>query len=246
MKMMKKMVIASAVCAMSVSMAQAGVVSFNVDNNGTISSSDTLGAVEVSNWHNTWNGSGQDWWLENLEDSDGNVTDLDIGWNGGSGDWSCGGSKDNANATMQNGYINGNGANGAYVYVQDMNPSYTYTVYVYFNSDNDTRVGTISDGDDEIYYFGYDTGAASDGVLVQAMATDNRGFAIDANYAVFTVTGSDTWNFYSSAYSADGVSADYGGITAIQVVEVIPEPATIGLIGIAGAALVFVRRRLSM
>ena len=87
MKAAGRIIIAAAVCAMGVSIAQAGVVSFNVDNNGTVYSTDVLGAVAVDGWYNTWNGSGQDWWLADLNDSDGNPTTLNVGWVGTSGDW---------------------------------------------------------------------------------------------------------------------------------------------------------------
>lgn len=244
MKITKRMRFIPWVVALT-SVCHAGVVSYNADNNGTVSASDTLGVVAVTNWYNTWDGAGQNWFYADMEDDSGIATTLNIGFVGANGDWSVGGSKPNADATMLNGYVNGQGVDSAHVYVQDLNPGYDYTVYLYFNSDNGTRVGAAHD-DDETYYFGMNPESASSGTYLQATATDASGFGIDANYAVFSVTGVTDQSFYTSVFSSDGVAADFGGITGIQVIETIPEPATLGLVGLFGAGVLFIRRRMSM
>lgn len=234
--------VAGAVLAMS---AQAQVISYNFDNNGTVGGDGAgsgpvagavAGVVPVDQWYNDW----PSYPNTDLADSAGNPTTMDISWFSNSGTWAIQFSHPGQDADLSwnkelvNGYINGTGPAGSSVTLSQI-PYLQYDVYVYLTSDDATRVGTVTDGA-TTYSFGVLDGmiAGANALLVQT--TDTGLSYPEANYAVFSgLSGA------SQTFSTD-FGATYGGIAGIQIVNV-PEPGTMAL-GAMGLLLVGVSRRL--
>ena len=83
------------------------------------------------------------------------------------------------------------------------------------------RVGTVTDGTTTYYFGAYpdSINIGGNGVLAKATATSSSGFNADANYAVFSGLSGTGQTISTLFYSADGVTDNWGGICAIQVVE---------------------------
>jgi hypothetical protein len=233
----------------------AATVSYNVDVNGGVgtagtgpSATGTAGIVAVQNWYNTWNGGGQEWSKTNMTDSDGNPTTIGIAFSSAAV-WSIGGSPGTDtdgtyNKSMLNGYTQANTVNGTTASVTGLDAGTSYNVYVYLSSDNGTRVGQVTDGIDETYFYGYYPAgiSGSNANFIQATSTSSAGYSIDANYAVFSVSGVNSATFSSTTYASDQTTLDYGGIAGIQV-QAVPEPASIALLLGGAAGLLGLRRR---
>ena len=235
----------------------AGVVSFSVDDSntiggggtaeltstydagstgGTAGADDFAGLMDADWWGNSWTGSAQDFSPTNLLDDDGNATTVDISIST-SNTWSAGPQAQDSdtkwNRTMLSGYANANTVSAT---VSEI-PYTQYNAYVYFMSDDDSRVGTVTDGSDT-YYFGFNptsvTGS-NPAAFNQATITDNSGFTTDANYAVFTGLTGASQTFSVDAFTSDGTTPSFGGISGIQIVQV-PEPsaALLGGLGLLG------------
>ena len=241
MKTMSKMAVMASVCALAVTTAQANVVSWNLNNYGDAygtQSTDVAGVVSASNWNDSW----LDGRTTDLLDNTGAATTMDIATDSNSGTWAiafshAGTDSDGSyNKEILNGYLNGTGAASASVTLSEI-PYGSYDIYVYVSSDGADRTGTVTDGT-TTYSFGVLDGmiAGEDALFVQT--TDATGAYPEANYAVFSGLSGDTQTLSTEF-------ASYGGIAAVQVVEVVPEPATIGLVAVFGAGLVAVRRRMS-
>lgn len=233
--------------------AQAQSISYNYDSNGTVGNPDGsyngvnyAGAYSTVGWINDWS----TYPTANLMDNTGAATTLSLSSFNNSGMWNLGSHPgQDANGTynneLLNGYINGTGA-GNTGFTLSQIPYSTYDIYVYFMSDDGTRVGTVTDGA-STYYFGADPGSVVSGgnaVLTQATATDNSGFNTQANYAVFSGLTGASQTISTEFFSADGVTANYGGITGWQVVAApVPEPGSFALAGFGGLAMLVLLRR---
>lgn len=64
---------------------------------------------------------------------------------------------------------------------------------------------------------------------------DNGSFNIDTNGTANSV--------FSRLLTGDWGANDYANIDSVTLTEVVPEPATLGMVGLIGGAIVFVRRR---
>lgn len=229
-----KIYLAAGICVFLASVSQAvAVVSYNFDNTSTVGgdgagsypgATHTAGVVEVGYWHNSWPAyPGTD-----LTNSLGRATTIDIATDSNSGTWSLGAhpgpdSVGTWNKEMLNGYLNGTGANSSSVTFSQI-PYNGYDIYVYFAADDPARFGTVSDGT-TTYSFNILSGmvAGNEALLVQTSDTDLNYPA--ANYCVFSnLTGSS-----KTVATSFMLAGQYGGISAIQIVE-----NTNALFGISG------------
>ena len=220
---------------------QHGVVSFSIDWNSTLGAAQSsgnagadiyAGVTNVAYWYNSWNGSRNNWAYTDMMDSEGNATTLAIGINGPWEGWNAGATPgaetlpdpDTWNRQMLAGYRNSTGSNPSTAVVTGLDSSSTYEAYLYFESDVGTRVGSISDGDDETCYFGFHpesvTRSETAFSWLPATASTTAGYSTEANYAKFTLSGTSDATFTLRAYDAGGTNPNGGGISGIQVVQI--------------------------
>ncbi len=115
-------------------------------------------------------------------------------------------------------------------------PFATYNIYVYGTADNATRVTSIEVGG---VYSSFQTTTDSSAWTLATGTWNGVGLppAQDpASYALFA-------NVTGSSVTISWISAGNSGINGIQIVEVIPEPGTVGLLALGGMFLVSRRRR---
>lgn len=148
--------------------------------------------------------------------------------------------------------VSESGTGGGAAKVALSNIPYTstgYSVYVYFTSGagGTTHQAYVTDGPtgtDTTYYF-YDTEATAGPFPGWQAASDTNPADASiataaqdgADYAVFTGETASTLTLTLSAYYSTGV--DFAGI---QIVQNTPEPATLGLLGAIGGAMLLRRR----
>lgn len=257
MKVVNKLVVAAAVCAMAVSVTSATIVSWNLndwsDSPTDASATAGVGPYAASYWNDTWL-DGLSNPSSDLRDSTGATTTLDISWSS-YGTWSYGASHPGAdtdgsmNKEMLRGYLN-SGPAGWGPWTTESSVTFTqiqynasYDVVVYISSDGADREFSVTDG--TTTYYGKTVGAVNEddgfgnALFAQGTDTSTNGYATTANYFVFSGLTGDAKTITAQFRDND----EWGGIAGIQVVGVIPEPATIGLVGIFGAGVLFVRRR---
>ena len=227
-KTIKPLIVLSLASAAS---ASAAVVSWNLDNNGTLATTNVAGVVAVANWNNSFPSNP----VTNLKDDTGVATTVDISYASfntfriqgshpgvdGNGTY---------NKELLNGYLNsGSTQTPASSSVTISQIGYAqYNIIVYFSSDVAGRTGTVTDGT-TVYDFatlGSASISGSNAVLTQttSMGGSNPG----ANYAIFSgLTGA------TKTVSVNIPS--FGGIAGFQVVAV-PEPsaALLGGLGLFG------------
>lgn len=224
----RALVASLSVVAFVAAIASAEVVSWNVDNNGTIGgdgagSLPSLGALagieQVGGWTNDFPAFD----YTNLRDSLGNPTTLDIAPFSNAGTWNINGfshAGQDTNGTWNNellsGYLNSgaaNGAGGAGVVLSQI-PYDNYNIIAYFNSDDATRTGTVSNGA-STYSFKAAGAAGSlggDGNATFFPANALTTTSDTANYAVFSnLTGT------SQTITVD--IPDFGGLAGFQLVN---------------------------
>lgn len=218
--------------------AGAQIISFNVDNNGTVGG-DGAGSLPASPALAGAPGASADYWTNDfpaydytdLRDSTGATTPMDVVPVGPFGTYPLqfshpGVDSDGSwNKEMLNGYLNGgHAANNPANITLNQIPYSTYDVYVYFASDDATRTGTVTDGT-TTYRFAVLDGqiAGADALLVQT--TNTTDFTTEANYAVFSGLSGSTQTFTTEFFLADTTTGSFGGISAIQVVNTGAVPA---------------------
>jgi hypothetical protein len=202
--------------------AQASIVSWNYDRNGTVTGSAVAGVSPAANWNNTWPANP----TTNLVDKDGVATTLDLAyasfnnWNiqdshpGVDGDGSY-------NKELLNGYLNAGPAGwnppvtSSSVTLSQI-PYPKYKVIVYFSSDGADREGTVSDGVTTYYFktLGAPSISGSNATLTQATDTTTGGYATGANHAIFENLTGAAQTFTVQMRDND----EWGGIAGFQVV----------------------------
>jgi alpha-galactosidase len=189
-----------------------GVVSWNFDRYGTVSSTSVAGVEPVTNWNNSYPSNP----TKNLADNRGATTTVDIAYSSSS-TWSIQSSHPGADANgrynreLLNGYLNSGSTTSptnSSVTISQI-PFSSYDIYVYFSSDVADRNGTVTDGTTT---FSFKTiGPASIGstpVLTQTTVASGNP---SANYALFSGLAGTSKTITCSIPSS-------GGIAAFQIV----------------------------
>jgi len=202
--------------------AQASIVSWNYDRNGTVSGTAVAGVSPAANWNNSWPANP----TTDLIDKDGAATTLDLAYTSFN-NWNIQGSHPGVdgdgsyNKELLNGYLNAGPAGwnppvtSSSVTLSQI-PYPKYKVIVYFSSDGADREGTVSDGVTTYYFktLGAASISGSNAILTQAADTTTAGYATGANYAVFDNLTGASQTFTVQMRDND----EWGGIAGFQVV----------------------------
>ncbi len=233
--------VAAVFCAIRV---QSQVISWNYDRYGTVSgANEQAGVVLAANWNNSWPNDP----TTGLIDNTGAATTLNFSYGPTAYAWSIQASHPGQDADgsynkeLLNGYLNAGMASwnppvtNSYVALSQI-PYAVYDIYVYFSSDQASRLGHVTDGTTTYYFstLGSNEISGADALLTQT--TDTTGANPGADYAVFSgLTGSSQ----SITLQMD-VPELWGGIAGFQVVAV-PEPSALAFLS-CGVLLLAVRR----
>lgn len=223
------------------------VVSWNLDNNGTIGgASQYAGVVSANNWNNSWPSNP----TSNLIDNSGAATTLNLAY-GSFNTWSIQGSHPGVDANgsynreLLNGYLNSGAAawgppiTNSYVTLSSI-PYAVYDVYVYFSADTAGRIGNVTDGTLTYDFATVGPTAVSGANAVLTQTTDSTGLYPTADYAVFS---GETASTLTLTVNPLGGNDQWLGIAGFQVVAV-PEPGTLALASIGGLMALGLRRRI--
>jgi hypothetical protein len=235
-----------ALLGLSAGLASASVVSWNYDNNGTVTGTNVAGVVPVANWNNSWPANP----TVNLVDDTGAATTVDLAYESFNS-WSITGSHPGVdgdgtyNRELLNGYLNSGpaawGPSITHSRVAISQIDYAlYDIIVYFSADVAGREGSVTDGA-TIYYFNtVGSASVSGSSAVFAGTADTAGlYTTSANYAVFSGLSGASQTITVQMRDND----EWGGIAGFQVVA-IPEPASAASLGGMVVLLAaFTRRR---
>lgn len=238
-------IIAAAVLLTASFTLHAQIISWNLDNNGTLGGANVAGVAAAANWNNSWPANP----TVNLMDNSGAATTLDLAY-GSFNTWSIQGSHPGAdtdgsyNKELLNGYLNsgpaawGPSITNSYVSLSQI-PYSVYDIYIYFSADTAGRNGSVSDGSTTYYFSTLGSAAISGANALFAQTTDTLGVNPGADYAIFSglsgVSQTLTLNMLSG-------NDQWGGIAGFQVVAV-PEPGTLALVTLGGLGVLIFRRR---
>jgi hypothetical protein len=246
----KIIVIAVAAAATSL---QAQVISWNVDDNGTISGANVAGLAPAANWNDSWieNGNaispyGSPTAVNGLMDNTGTRTSLNIAYQAW-GFWSVGSAPGQDadttyNRNLLNGYLNAGPAGWnppvtTSTITLTSVPYLQYDLYVYFSSDVAGRTGTISDGNITYDFSSVGPGETGGANALFTQTTDTGALYPTADYAIFSGETASSLTLTCSPLVSDA----WLGIAGFQIVAV-PEPGTLALAALGGVMLVLGRR----
>jgi hypothetical protein len=243
MKMSCNLCMAIAAVIAAATPAYSAVVSWNLDHNGGVSGSNVAGLVPVSNWNNSWPSNP----TTDLIDDSGAPTTLDIAISTFN-TWSVFGfhpgqdADTTYNKELLNGYLNAGPAPWmpAITYSQiamSEIPYANYNVIVYFSSDVSGRAGDVTDGATNYSFVTVGPASVSGANALFAQTTDTGGtYTTTANYAVFSGLSGASQTVKVQMRDLD----QWAGIAGFQVVEAVPEPASIMLVALC--SLIMLRR----
>jgi len=238
-------IIAAAVLLTASFTLQAQIISWNLDDNGTLGGANVAGVAAAANWNNSWPANP----TVNLVDNSGAATTLDLAY-GSLNTWHIQGSHPGVdtdgsyNKELLNGYLNsgpaawGPSITNSYVSVSQI-PYSVYDIYVYFSSDTAGRHGRVSDGFTTYYFSTLGAASISGANALFTQTTDILGVNPGANYAVFAGLSGASQTLTLNMLSGND---QWGGIAGFQVVAV-PEPSTLALAALGGLGLALFRRR---
>ena len=216
---MKKQIVLALAATLT---AQASIVSWNYDRNGTVTGSAIAGVSPAANWNNTWPANP----TTDLIDKDGQATTLDLAYTSFN-NWNIQGSHPGldgdgtSNKELLNGYLNAGPAGwnppvtSSSVSLSQI-PYPNYDVIVYFSSDGADREGTVSDGTTTYHFktLGAASITGSNATLTQATDTTEAGYLVGANYAIFSGLSGATQTITVQMRDND----EWAGIAGFQVV----------------------------
>jgi hypothetical protein len=146
------------------------------------------------------------------------------------------------NALFSNGFFTNLGTTtsatgGAFTLALTSVPYASYDVYIYFSSTNaggtPSNPYSLSDNNGATYFAAGNVTLTS---LAQATATTS-GSATPGDFAEFTEAGP------SVTFTLNPPASGNIFVTGMQIVQVTPEPATLGILGVAGSLALLRRRR---
>jgi hypothetical protein len=180
---------------------------------------------------NTWNdsvwGSTNQTAMVKLNDTDGDATTVGFSLSGGS---NYGGADIALEVLKEYRYFSGNASTaGISIDLSGLGANGEWDVYFLSQGNAESRTTQFR------HFDGVTTNVLTAANPVQASTTWTAG----ANYVKFSVTADASGNASFDASSLSGNNS--GSLNGIQLVA-IPEPATIGLIGLAGVGLIVARR----
>ena len=220
----------------------------------------SLGSTMVGNWNNLSGNSGSN--VGNILHFGGAVVDgVAISWTSDNtfslGDTTLGANA-SANTIMMKGYLDNASGNTSTITMSGLEAvSGSYSVIVYLDAYNggqwrraDYTIGatTVTAEDSEWVDFNDGDGNNADGVFQSPVAggIGNQNWPVtpnnsEGNMIIFSgLTGSSFTLTADPTGTSDGLYR--APINGIQVVGVIPEPATIGLVSLFGGGVILVRR----
>jgi hypothetical protein len=222
------------------------VISWNYDNNGTVTGADVAGIAPAANWNNSWPSNP----LVDLMDDTGAATTLDLSYQSFNS-YSIQGSHPGAdldgtyNKELLNGYLNSGPASwGPPTTTSSVTltqiPFTLYTVIVYFSADVAGRAGDVINNSTTYSFNTLGSASISGSNALFVQTTDTGGlYTTAANYAVFSNLSGTSQTFTVAMRDND----QWGGIAGFQVVAV-PEPSTLSLaVGVGLLAIVRLRRQ---
>lgn len=249
---MKKVLFVLLCVCLGSAVSSANIVSWNLnhwsDSPTDGSATAGVGPYAAAYWNDTWT-DGLPNPASDLRDSTGGTTSVDISWSSFN-TWSIVGSHLGAdtdgslNREMLNGYLNSGPAGwgpwtteSSVTLSQIVAEDTSYDIVVYFSSDVAGREGYVTDGL-MTYYFNTlgpasINDASGNAVFVQAADTTDAGYLVAANYAVFSGLTGSSQTITIQMRDED----EWGGIAGVQVVGVVPEPATMALLGLGALLL---------
>lgn len=226
------------------------VISWNLDNNGTINPSDLAGVAPAINWNNSWPSNPR----FALPDNTATATTLDLGY-GSWNSWSVGGhpgldANGTANRELVNGYLNAGPAGwnpsitNTFVSLTNI-PYALYDVVVYFNADASGRHSTI-EGPNATYSFSTMGSAARSGanaLLIPTTQTNEAAYPsadfavwrgltnVNAKFTTYPKSGNDQWLGIAGFQVIESSNAYvlYGPAPATQIVP-LGQPASFSVI----------------
>ena len=191
------------------------------------------GFVPAANWNNAQNASGT---LNSLVGSDVGITTATVTWVS-NGLYTAHDTPltANPNQILTNGYLDDTSTAGTTTITFANLPFIgAYDVYLYYGSDENNRTGSATLGSTQIF-FATNTNPFDD--VFTAATPANDGAADDGEYALFSgVTG--TGFTIDVARISNNV-----GVHGVQIVGIIPEPTSVGLLSLGLLGLLARRRR---
>lgn len=207
--------------------AEANIISWNYDNNGTVTGPNQVAGVQPAvYWNNSWPANP----TVDLTDTTGAATTLDLAYTSFNG-WRIQNSHPGTDADgsynkeLLNGYLNAGPAGwsppitSSSVALTEI-PYAGYSVIVYFSSDAANREGQVTDGT-TTYYFstvGAPSIAGANATFTRTTQTDDSSYPV-ANYAIFSGLSGASQTITVQMRDND----EWAGIAGFQVVANPPE-----------------------
>lgn len=218
----------------------------------------SAGVVSAYNWNDSWSenysayASGTPVTVNNLFDNSGTATTLGLSYNSYNGYYlqnshPAQDADGSYNRQMLNGFLNAGPATWNPPVTQDTIsltniPYAQYDIYVYVSDDTAGRIANVSNG-----LLTYDLSAMGAAAISGANAsliqsTDTTGANPTADYVVFSGLSGSTQTITVSPGDTNPSDSAWVGLAAFQIVAV-PEPGTMALAGLGGAALLVLASR---
>jgi len=206
-----------------------------IDDARLLQPSQAAGVVSAANWNNAENASGT---LNALVGSDVGITVATVSWVS-NGLWTARNTPLNStpNQILTNGFLDDTTTTGTTMITFANLPFIgAYDVYLYYGSDGNDRTGTATLGSTTIF-FATNTNPFDDDFTAATPGDD--GAADNGEYALFSgVTGTGFTIDVASLVATSNV-----GVHGVQIVGIIPEPTSVGLLSLGLLGLLARRRR---